>query len=181
MQLATLFVVTALYGLTMKIADLFNEHGLKPWFRRSDLWFGILWGVLGGALIVMNETAATLVVAMTVAFIVRMRIDYRNHAIATVIILTTTVLHGGIDKTEFLFLLVMFSIFGAVKDYLDDTWQLTTPFAKAYEFAHYYVAVPAAWSVCTGHWLVTALGTTYIVFYDVAKYAIGKKEQRRCS
>ena len=45
-SLPIILIFAALYGITMKIADLLDEHGLK-WFKGSAIIFGILWGLFG--------------------------------------------------------------------------------------------------------------------------------------
>ncbi len=67
-----------LFAITMKVADLFDEHGLK-WFKGSTILFGFLWGGFGALLVLSNNTIANIMLAMSLAFLVRNRLDYLNH------------------------------------------------------------------------------------------------------
>ncbi len=49
-SLLLVLIFASLYGVTMKVADLLNEHGLKL-FRGSAILFGILWGFFGALLV----------------------------------------------------------------------------------------------------------------------------------
>ena len=90
-----------LYGITMKIADLFNEHGLK-WFKGSKILFGLLWGAFGALLILSNNTIANIMLAMNLAFIIRNRLDYINHQIAASIIIISFLFSSIFNPTLFL-------------------------------------------------------------------------------
>lgn len=74
------------FGVTMKIADLLDEHGLKL-FKGASLMFGFLWGIIGALLIFDNNILANFILAMLIHWILRYRIDYLNHGIAVSIIL----------------------------------------------------------------------------------------------
>lgn len=174
-----LIIYAALYGITMKIADLFNEHGMRPWFKGSNIIFGILWGMFGGMLILSNPYVANVLLAMVVAFIFRMRIDYRNHAIATVIIFTTFLLFGEVEPSTFLIFLANFIIFGSVTDYCDDVLKSSGILHKISESGWYYVIPTFIYAAFTNQWIVFYVFTTYIVFYDIVKYSLEHKLQNK--
>ena len=81
-----LLVYSVLFGLTMKIADLLDEHGLKL-FKGSALLFGILWGGFGAMMILGNNILANFFLALLIHWILRYRIDHLNHGVAASIML----------------------------------------------------------------------------------------------
>src|SRR3989344_9269554 len=81
-----ILLYSALFGLTMKIADLFDEHEMR-WFKGDALLFGLLWGFFGILLVLSRIDIANVTLAMILAFLVRMRLDYRNHVIASTMII----------------------------------------------------------------------------------------------
>lgn len=173
---ATHFIIlyAILYGVTMKIADLFDEHGLKEWFKGSRILFGFLWGIFGALLIISNVYVANVLLAMILAFIVRMRIDYLNHAIATLIIIISFLFYGSFEPLIFFIFLATFIIFGSIKDYLDDKLKSKGILQKISESGWYYVIPTLIYALFTSQWIVFYIFTIYIISYDVVKY-IGER------
>ncbi|MDB5260625.1 MAG: hypothetical protein JWN37_856 [Candidatus Nomurabacteria bacterium] len=165
-----LITLSLLYGSSMKMADLFNEHGVREWFKGAIIMMGILWGLFGALLIISNIYVANLVMAMVLAFIVRMRIDYWNHAIATVIIIITFLFTQTIEPTSFITFFLVFSIFGAMKDYFGDKVRDHSFVHIISELAWYYVIPTLIYSYVTGIWEVFIVGTVYIIAYNLVKY-----------
>lgn len=120
MDIGTLILFSACYGITMKMADLFDEHGLKSLFC-SRMVFGMLWGALGLLLVLENSSLAAVFVAMNLAFILRNRLDYRNHQLAASLILVGfVVFRQSVDMNLFILSYSVFLAFGSVKDTWDD-------------------------------------------------------------
>jgi hypothetical protein len=161
--------VAALYGATMKLADLFDEHGMH-WFAGDKIVFGFLWGIFGALLVLSRVDIANFILAMVLAFIVRMRIDYRNHAIATAIIILAFVWKSQFDAIVFFVFFASFVIFGMLRDYLGDARQRHDWLYFINEPAWYYVIPPLVYAVFTGDWLLFWISTTSIVLYDLIKY-----------
>lgn len=164
-----ILVITALYGAIMKLADLFDEHGMH-WFKGDKMLSGLAWGILGAVLVLTRADIANLILAMTLAFIVRMRVDYRNHAIASVIIIAAFVWKSQFDATVFLVFFLSFLIFGGLRDYLGNVRQKHDWIYAINEPAWYYVIPPLIYASVTGNWLLFWVSTVYIVFYDLVKY-----------
>ena len=169
-----ILLVAILYGSTMKVADLLDEHGLK-WFRFAPLLFGILWGVFGGLLIIMGtKEFANAILAMNIAFIFRMRIDYKNHAVAVTIILITFLAFGEVDLFVFFLFFLIFIFFGSVKDHLGENPDRTNWLYLISEFGWYYVLPPFIYALWSGHWNVFTGLLAYILSYNAVRYAASK-------
>ena len=77
-------VFSCLFAVTMKIADLLDEHGLS-FFKGADILFGVLWGIFGALLCLSHTIIANVILAMMMGFVIRKRLDYINHIIAFII------------------------------------------------------------------------------------------------
>ena len=164
-----------LYGITMKVADLFNEHGLKPWFKGANLLFGVLWGLFGALLILGDIIIANIILAMNIAFIIRRRIDYLNHAVAISIIIITFLFWGSIDITLFLIFFFIFLAFGGLKDYVDDVLKKKEGLFYNLNEAMLYYPIPTfIYCLIYGNLIVFYVFLIYTVAYDVTKL-IGAK------
>ena len=165
-----ILIYAALFGVTMKIADLFDEHGMKEWFWGDRIAFGFLWGLFGALLVWSRPDVANVTLAMVLAFVVRMRIDYRNHAIATATIVIAFLYHGTFDPVLFFLFFAVFVVFGGLRDYLGDVRKKKDWIYKINEPAWYYVAPTFAYGAVSGNWVIFFTFTTYIVFYNAVKY-----------
>jgi hypothetical protein len=173
----TFLLAAVLYGSTMKIADLLDEHGLK-WFRFAPLLFGILWGMFGGLLIVMGTTEfANAILAMNIAFIFRMRIDYKNHAVAVTIILITFLVFGELDLFVFFLFFLTFILFGSIKDHLGEKPDSSNWAYRVSEFGWYYILPPFIYALWSGHWSVFTGLTAYILAYNATRYVFSLQKQ----
>lgn len=165
-----LLIYSACFGATMKVADLFDEHGMKSWFKGDHIVFGVLWGFFGILLVLSRPDIASVVLAMILAFLVRMRIDYRNHAIATVMIIVAFIYKSIFNPTLFFLFFIIFTIFGGLRDYLGDVRKKKDWFYKINEPAWYYVIPTFIYGIVSGNWAVFYTFTVYIIFYDLVKY-----------
>ena len=59
MAAEVLVAIAFAFGVTNKLADLMNEHGLY-WFRCCNLLFGFIWGGLGALLILAGAALQAL-------------------------------------------------------------------------------------------------------------------------
>jgi len=82
------FINAFVFGMSTKFADLLDEHGLV-WFKGADILFGFIWGILF-CFQLFDNIFASFYLALLFHWIVRGKIDYPNHRIATIIILITT-------------------------------------------------------------------------------------------
>src|SRR3989338_1887819 len=116
-----LVLVAVLWGMTEKIADLLDEHGLK-WFFGANILFGVLWGFFLSLLVIsQNFVVASLAFARLLSYILRYRIDYLNHGIAAVTVLVAFAANNvQLAWTAFWYFFAVFAIGGFIHDALDE-------------------------------------------------------------
>jgi len=170
-----ILICAALFGITMKIADLLNEHGLKL-FKGSAILFGILWGLFGALLALSNNTIAVLMLAMNIAFIIRNRLDYLNHQIAASIIIIGFLFTSVFDPILFIAFFIIFLAFGSLKDFVDDKLKKKNgALFKLNESMLYYPIPTFLYSLFYGNWIVFGAFTAFTISYDLTKYFAAKK------
>ena len=171
-----LLVYSVLFGLTMKVADLLNEHGLKL-FKGSTLLFGILWGSFGATMILGNNILANFFLALLIHWILRYRIDYLNHSVAASIMLIVFLYNlpnFAIDWLLFLVVFVIYSIHGLLNDAADRR-EIGGIWAKYFESNSHYFTIPIILTfINPAYWIVLATSVLHIVSYETTKW-FGKK------
>ena len=174
--MTVLIISSAMYGMTMKIADLLDEHGLK-WFKGSAMLFGLAWGIFGLIFALTNEVTGTLVLAMNIAFILRGRLDYPNHQLAaTIIILGILYNPSSVIPNLLIVFFLIFLVFGGLKDVIDDTFKLKSR-AKVLTESMLYYPIPT-FLLCYffGYDWTTFWGfLTAVFFYNTTKLIFGNK------
>src|SRR3989344_2679618 len=156
-NISTIFVLICyaiFFGVTMKVADLLDEHGLK-WFKGSTIFFGFLWGVFGALIILSNNTIANIYLALILAFVLRYRIDYLNHGIAATIMFLTFFAKQTINWDTFLLFFMIFAFFGLFTDFFENKKQ---PKDILFKFLY---------SLFTGIWLVFFMVGVNMLFYEL--------------
>ena len=166
-----LVTLAVIHGVTMKLADLHNEHG-AAWFPGAAHVFGMLWGLTGSLLIVLDRDVAIALFAMVIAFLIRMRLDFRNHATAAALMFVAFAAKGQMDVVSFLFFFAFFGIFGSIKDHLDDVLHRRDWVQKSFEFMWYYFASTALYSALTGRWNVFIIFSAYVLSYNFTKHLL---------
>lgn len=172
MALFIFSLVAALYGLSMKLADLTNEHGLK-WFR-GDAWlFGIIWGSAGAYLMLLPQVA-NILLAQIIAYTLRRSLDYWNHRVAAIIMLATFVAHNVngssiFDIKIFGLFLVIFTIFGSLRDYVGNRRGIKDWWYHLNELGLYYYIPTFAYSAISGIWSVFIVFAMYRTSYNIVK------------
>lgn len=162
-------LLAALYGITMKVADLLDEHGLR-WFQGSAVLFGLAWGVAGSLLVLADPAVANVMAAMNLAFLLRGRLDYPNHQLATTLILLTFLISGTFSLGLFLPFYVIFLSFGWLKDYVDDKLKVPSSTLKLLTESMLYYPVPTLiYSYITDQWLVFGVFLVFTATYDATK------------
>jgi hypothetical protein len=172
-----ILIEAILYGITMKIADLLNEHGLK-WFRGSAVAFGVMWGLSGALLILGNNTVANIILAMNIAFIIRNRLDFINHRIAASIIIIAFLFSASFEPWVFTAFLLIFAVFGSIKDYADDVLRMKGMLFALNEAMLYYPVPALVYCMLYGNWIVFWVFLLYTVSYDATKLIAARKGYR---
>jgi len=172
-----LSLLAVAFGVTMKLADLLDEHGLK-WFKGSDLIFGLLWGITGGMLLLFGGVViANILLAMVLAFLVRNRLDYINHQVAALIIVVSFLFYSILHPTVFLIFLLTFIVFGSLKDCMDTGFvNLKGSFLGHLNEAMLYYPVPTLiYGLVSNDYLPFIVFTVYAIFYNLTKIVAAKK------
>ena len=163
-----------LFGLTMKLADLLDEHGLK-WFKGSAILFGIIWGVSGALLVSSDNVIANIILAMSLAFLVRNRLDFLNHQIAVAIIVISFLLTSIFSPILFSIFFIVFVIFGSLRDYIGDKIERKSSLQSLYDNIMWYYPISTfIYCLFYGDWYIFLVFTVYTIAYDATK-AIFKK------
>ena len=174
-SLPMVILYALLYGITMKIADLLNEHGLK-WFKCSAILFGFLWGIFGALLVLSDSTIAIIMLAMNLAFIIRNRLDYINHQIAASIIIISFLFSSTFNPILFIAFYLVFLIFGSTKDYVDDILKKKSGILVSLNEAMLYYPIPTfVYCLLYGNWIVFWAFLAYTLAYDITKQIYKKK------
>ena len=163
-------IYSILFGITMKIADLLNEHKLK-WFKGSAILFGFLWGGFGALLILSNLLIANVYLALILAFVLRYRIDYLNHGIAVIIMFLVFLSTQMVDWNVLLFFFIIFATFGLLTDYFENRKYpkniILRLSRKFIDLRAQYYLFPFLYSLFTGLWLVFFVVGLNMFFYEV--------------
>jgi len=178
-----LYVV--LFGSTMKIADLFDEHGLK-WFKGSNILFGILFGSFGALLIFSNNLLTNFFIAMLIHWTLRYRIDCLGHGFAGAIMLTAFILNlNNFVFVSLIFwtILIGFSLFGLLND-MADRKEIKGFIAELAQSQFHYFVIPLILIFFNiTYWIILVVSIGHIVSYEVTKYygmrLIKKQETKR--
>lgn len=177
LEIVKISALSILFSVTMKIADLLDEHGLK-WFKHADILFGVLWGVFGALLAVSDEVIANVLLAMMMGFVVRKRLDYTNHIIAFAIIVSTIFWYSKIIPGVFLAFFVTIVVLGLIKDLKYN--QKKNKFSKLIEKVYLYIpliyALPSlVYSILYGNWNVFIAFFLYDFAYNITRIVAKKR------
>lgn len=145
-----------LLAITMKIADMLDEHGMTL-FKHADVIFGITWGIFGAALVLLSNVLANAMIAMMVGYVLRKRLDRSNHLIAFSIIVLSFVLWRHIEKLPLIILSACFTFLGMVKDlkYISSSSKLIGKINSFYRFVPIIYAFPSLiYSIASSKWEV---------------------------
>jgi hypothetical protein len=82
-----IIITSFIFGVLTKQADLFNEHGLREPFKGAALLAGVSWGFSGAFLIYLDFYVGIFYTALILFWILRLKLEYRNHAIGGVLML----------------------------------------------------------------------------------------------
>lgn len=166
-------IVSILHGISMKIADLLDEHGMTS-FKGSAIYYGILWGGFASLWVIIDVHLANAMLATILAFLVRMRLDYKNHAIAGAMVIVTFLTTSIFIPLEFAFLFVGLTVLGMFKDYMGEMNKANGLFYKLSEFASYSITTSLVYSFIFNNWIVFFAVTLSTVSYGLVKYYFHK-------
>lgn len=82
-----LFLVIFLFWVFLKLADAHNEHWMKS-FPGAAIIYWIIWWIIWCYLITYSQNFHTYYIAVLFYWIYKLKLDYTNHAIAWLIMLS---------------------------------------------------------------------------------------------
>lgn len=112
--------VSGVLGFTMKLADLFNEHGLKEYLDNKNKIFkgncfripsGVAWGLLTIPIISLHEPLFFIFFALILSFILRQKIDCWTHIIGTFLFFGGFIYYSTVEPNMM-----------AIKVFHNDSW-----------------------------------------------------------
>ena len=169
-----IILISVLWGVTEKIADLTDEHGLKL-FKGANITFGVLWGFFLALLAInQNVVVSSLAIAMLMSYILRYRIDYLNHGIAAIIVLFAFFEKGAIiDWGALLFFFTVFGLGGLIHGSLAEKPGIKKFMGKwltsFFEYRVYIYLFPLFFSVYTGEWLAFLVASSHMLAYEAVR------------
>lgn len=175
MEILLPIAYSALFGITIKVADLMDEHGLR-WFKGDRIIFGFLWGTFGSLLMLNTDSViAGAFLAMILACLIRNRLDYLNHQIGASLMFITGFGLVLVNFKTFLIFFLLFITFGSIKDYTDDVLHIKKGVVRVFELMPYYPLISFVYCLKYGNWLLFWTLTTFTILYNVTK-TIGKSK-----
>lgn len=166
-------LIAVFHGISMKIADLLDEHGMKS-FKGSTIYYGILWGGFASLWVIVDTHLANAILATILAFLIRMRLDYRNHAIAASMVIITFISVSSIIPNEFILLFSGFTLLGLIKDYLGERKITNKILYYINEFASYSIITSLVYSIIFGNWIVFIAVALSTISYGLVKFYFHK-------
>lgn len=172
-EILVLGALSILFGFSMKLADLVDEHGLHL-FKYSGILLGFVWGSLGATIIYhFDVTVSMFWLATTITYIVKSQIDYFNHGVATAIILISFFINYNSIANNwdyFYYFFFTISTVGLVNKYFIETGKLKL--SKTLDFfvklRLHYTLIVVAFSIYTGVWFVTLSRILFWIAYEIA-------------
>lgn len=104
-----LIFYSILLGISMKWADLLNEHGIKS-FHEVKIYMGIIWGLT--MLIICGYSDAIFLawLGIMASYVIRGCIDYLNHVIAAIIFFVFAIIAICIKEYSYILTFVFFMV-----------------------------------------------------------------------
>jgi hypothetical protein len=119
-------------GIFAKYADLVNEHGMKQHFKGAKLLSGLLWGFSGMGMIITSPLGGLTYIAHVLYWFSQVKLEYRNHAIAGVIMVISGFYFQGSFlaeyKNDLLCVFLAYLISGYIQTYFKVNYPATKPF-----------------------------------------------------
>lgn len=174
-------LVSILLALTMKTADLLDEHGLVM-FKHADVLFGFSWGLVGAILVASDNIVANAILAMMIGYVVRRRLDYINHIIAFFIIVLAFIMYGSIDRNVLVYFSVSFLILGAIKDmkYSNSSNKLSLWIRKIYLYIPIIYTIPTlVFGIYTHNWIAFFALFPFDFTYNIIRLRVRNKHWYR--
>lgn len=194
MEVIVTIGLSCVLGITMKTADLCDEHGCH-FFRGDRIIFGLLWGLAAIALIRVDNALSVIWIAIVLSFIARTKIDYTNHGIATLAILLDLIYRMSsqpnlLSPSTVTIVALGYYVIGHVHDVISTGMSISSGvsqeksfflFLRNHELLHTLLAyslIPLVISIWFSNWLVLESTVSFGVSYELCR-SYGPKLARR--
>lgn len=107
MHLILVLLLSFCFGVSQKLADLFDEHGWKA-SQFVVHAAGIMWGVVGSALVILDVYSALVITSTVLYWLFRHKLDYLNHTFAGSLVLLVSIYQFGKYPHMFIYLILFF-------------------------------------------------------------------------
>lgn len=114
-NLLTIVIISIIFGVTQKLADATNEHNIIL-FKYANYYFGILFGLSGAYLAIMNDTFSVYFLVLVIYWLIKDKLDFPNHRFSGSIIMFSLMFFSAI-KIYVIESVVIFMVF-LLFDYL---------------------------------------------------------------
>jgi len=176
-SVVVVLLLSIIYAIIMKLADLCNEHGFK-WFKGDAIILGILNGVIGTILMAINPIISNAILAMILCYILRGLIDYPNHRLAAVMNILFFIMYCKIETIWFAYFMFCFIVFGFIKNlkYKGNKSKLVKVVCKIYIYVPIIYTLPTLlYSIITSDWIVFFSLSIFDFTYNIVRLTIEKK------
>ena len=175
-SLPLLLICSILFGVTMKLADCFNEHGFK-WFKGDAILFGILFGIFGGLLILGNPLLTNLYLALLLVNVLRFRVDALNHGLAaTIMFFSFLFVMGNFSLSYFAYFFLTFAFFGILFNYALPLSKIKGFWGTIFELRFFYFLITFLFSVYTAQWIVFISMALFQIGYNITFYYVRRSK-----
>lgn len=155
-------LLSFLFGLISKYADLMNEHGLPEPFRGGRLISGFLWGAAGILMCLLSPFTAITYIAHILYWFQKIKLEYPNHAWAgTSILFCGYFLLGAFlfeHRIELFFLYFAYTLTGMIQSTCRKKFPKTIPFWRLRIRIYLIPLIYSIWSQDPDPFLATLIG-----------------------
>lgn len=176
LSLPVLALLATVWGVFEKLADLQDEHAFR-FFQNgrahalARLVSGVVWGCALGLLLLYLPLASAMIgLGMLFSYIIRLRIDYFNHALATVLAIFFVLSRGEWQYGWLVSATVIFTLGGYVHDRIDNQFRtLHHALRWFFEYRLYIYLAGGAFSLTLWDVAPALLLTLHMGAYEVVR------------
>lgn len=168
MEFLYLFGIIFLFWFFLKLADAHDEHGMKS-FLWAGMVYGIIWWSIWGYLVTYSQNLHTLYLVSLFYWIFKLKLDYTNHAVAGVIMLSCAFMSRYSFQIYPIFgILSSVIILDAIKTINKNTWKNRVIF-KIFLMKPQFFIGPLVFATVTQDITILAYSADFLARYVTIK------------